>query len=103
MSKNVFTIKYRADGSIESMDSLRFFKLSNGVTTVRALCKHDPQEFRAYVNFELPNDERIDSRLMTASTPSNDGYFSYEYLLQSEELQYRGNLTMSVTFEEIMG
>lgn len=97
---NIVTIKFRKDGSIEEMDDLRLFKLSNGTTIIRALSKCDPEMYNAYINFELPNNKQLNSRLMTRGETTQDGYFTYDYVMQAEELQYRGNLTMSITFEE---
>ena len=97
---NIFTIKYNQDGSIASIDDVRLFKLSNGVTTIRALCPFDPIQYDAFINFVLPNDEQLNSRAMEPQAQKVDGMFAYEYLMQAQELRYRGKLRMSVTFQE---
>lgn len=97
---NIFTIKYNNDGSIAAMDNVKLFKFSNGVTTVRALCPFEPSKYDAYINFVLPNDEQLSSRVMQPKSEQIGGMYAYDYLMQAQELQYRGPLKMSVTFEE---
>lgn len=97
---NIFTIKYNNDGSIASVDNVKLFKFSNGITTIRVLCPFEPSKYDAYINFVLPNDEQLNSRVMQPKSDLIDGLYAYEYLMQSQELQYRGNLKMSATFEE---
>lgn len=97
---NIFTIKYNSDGSIAAMDNVRLFKFSNGVTTIRALCPFDPAQYDAYINFVLPSDEQLNSRVMAPCSEQIDGMYAYDYLMQAQELQYRGKLRMSVTFQE---
>lgn len=100
MSKNIINIIYNDDGSIQKMDDVRLFKLSNGITQIKAKCHYNPSFFEAYINFMLPNEEQINSRLMSVSEPTQDGYFVYDYIIQAEELQFKGNLTMSISFME---
>lgn len=97
---NFFTVRYDSDGSIISMDNIKLFKLCNGVTTIRAICPFAPAKYNAYINFVLPNDEQLNSRLMKALPEQIDNQFAYDYLMQVQELQYRGQLKMSITFEE---
>ncbi len=97
---NILTIKYAADGGIVQMDDVKLFKLCNGVTTIRAICPLPQAKYNAYINFILPNDEQLNSRLMQALPEQIDNQFAYDYLMQAQELQYRGQLKMSITFEE---